>query len=267
MTHLTNKCKLYDMCYKCILLIILVTIHSHASTSDGYLELYAGDEPYLQKCTQNPSILIVWLHTWSADYLQVRGELHLNTINNACIVSPNFNGPSGISPNTCNSKDAIERIARVIRKAQYELVPTNTIIVGVSGGGAAGLVFLAKYPYLVQAATIWVPIYDFESWYNENREHRKELETCFGSAPLLNDADYLRQSPKGVMDKFQSTKVIINGAAFDSETLPIHAKDAAEHIMRVCKNCLVRYQEWNLGHDYDREAQVEQIEELINLIK
>src|SRR5882672_10159299 len=66
-------------------------------------------EPYYLHCTERPNKLIVFAHSWSADYTQVAMALSAaGTLVNVCIIAPNFGGPNN-TPNALASPDALIR--------------------------------------------------------------------------------------------------------------------------------------------------------------
>src|ERR1700752_3101276 len=78
-----------------------------------------GDEPYLEAANGNAKQLIVFLHSWSADYQQVASLPQLLNFDDSVIVAPNFGGPNN-HPEGAGHPRQLERIKRVIDRALDE---------------------------------------------------------------------------------------------------------------------------------------------------
>ena len=118
--------------------------------------------------------LIVGLHTWSADYLQLN---HYKTVfayaekAGWVFVGPNFRGPNK-TPQACGSDYAVQDIVDAVNyaKAKVKVDPARVYIIGGSGGGHMTLLMLGRHPEVFAAGAAFCPISDVARWHGDSLE-------------------------------------------------------------------------------------------------
>ena len=216
---------------------------------------HAGDEVYLERCTGNPKTLVCHIHAWSSDYLEVRTWPDLKNIPNCALVAPHFGGPNN-HPQAAGHPAQLERIYRVIQKAQAEHRCTRVILCGYSGGGYVALMLLAAYPGVAYGGSLWVFPNDLAAWWRENSNHRVELQACLGGTPADVPARYLARSPKGVAASISGRQLYLNSGRQDVEVLPHHQVDARDQL--AAANTIV-FNSYATGHVFQPSIAVKQL--------
>lgn len=236
-----------------------------AMLSPGWAAMNAAGEPYYYRASGKPDRIILFLHSWSGDYTQVAAFPEFAALNDAVIVSPNFNGPNlSTNPNvanTCASDDALARIRLVLSEVQYKTGLKRVYLVGASGGGMAGLAFLGKYPGIVHRASIWVPIFDMAQWYFEaDQNFKTDMVACFGRAPVDSwDSLYRSRSPVERLVDFSGPLHVFINAASNDATVPVHHSRNARDMLMQCPDCTVEYIETAMGHTFNAQTALQQI--------
>jgi pimeloyl-ACP methyl ester carboxylesterase len=242
---------------------VLQNVAGAAPYGEQFAEYRAADEPYLARCAQNPQRILLYLHSWSADYQQVRIFPELEGLRGACVLSPNFNGQNS-RPSACGSSNALDRIAAVIREARRLTGLQHVDLLGFSGGAYAGLMFIGTHPGQVSAAGIWLPIYDLARWFAEGTnggEFRADMVACIGHAPSgPEDTAYGVRSPSRALNAIRGPLTIwINAASRDVTTFPWHAEQAYGHIRRACPTCEASYVKWDMIHEFRMRTALRQL--------
>lgn len=239
-----------------------------ALISNGFVLQDAAGESYLTKGTANANKIILFLHSWSADYTQVQEVVfsYLQSIERAIIVSPNFNGPNN-TPGALSSDDAINRIALVLQEIQYKTGLERIYIFSLSGGTITALNFIAKFPEKIHRASLWFPIYDLQMLYNTTADEslKSDMISVFGHAPNGSiDSSYLGRSPKGNLNAISGpVTIFINTGTYDTTSIKSHGEMARDHIQRTAPDCAVIYNEWPIGHVFTENECLSAIKQLI----
>jgi pimeloyl-ACP methyl ester carboxylesterase len=234
-----------------------------AAQPDGFDLRHAGDEPYLVRCDEAPKRLVVYLHTWSTDYQQVRTFPEFRQIAGACIVAPNFGGPNN-TRQALGSKESSRRIARVIERARAETGVRDTDILAASGGTMAAMLYLGRYPGQVRRAFLWVPIYDLAALYGATADEslRKDMLQVLGRPPGAGeDPLFAARSPSAVLGKARGPMAVtINVGTRDTTTPPGQGRQAAAALARL-PGVRVRLLEHDIGHEFPAADAVRQLME------
>ena len=151
--------------------------------------------------------LIVGLHTWSADYLQLN---HYKTVfayaekAGWAFVGPNFRGPNK-TPQACGSDYAVQDIVDAVNyaKAKVKIDPARVYIIGGSGGGHMTLLMLGRHPEVFAAGAAFCPITDVARWHGDSMEkhpgrgkgYALMLESACGGTPAEKPEEYRHRSP------------------------------------------------------------------------
>ena len=158
------------------------------------------------KAADQPTPLLVFLHSWSSDYQQDNSKwLKACAERNWIWLHPNFRGINQ-SPKACGSKYARQDVLDAISFAQtkWNVDPQRIYMAGVSGGGHMALLMAGHHPEQFSAVSAWVGPTDLAEWH---RFHTKNgmpqkyavmIEKSLGGAPgtsLAIDADYRDRSP------------------------------------------------------------------------
>ena len=175
--------------------------------------------------------LLVALHTWTGDYLQI-----LNTPlaqwcieNNWAFIHPNFRGPNN-KFEAIGSDLVIEDILSAVKFAEtYSNIDTHNIyLVGASGGGHAALMVAATHPNVWAGVSVWVPITDLSVWYEETKtldgQYRIFLEQALGGAPGTSsaiDLEYKKRSPLTYLSPSIHLNLDINAGIHDGHNGPV----------------------------------------------
>lgn len=222
--------------------------------STGFVEYNAAGEPYLMRCTGVPNKIVLYLHSWSGNRDQVTTTGDLLAVADACIVSPQFNGPNNTSA-ALGSTDSTARIALALSEVRYKTSLRRVYLVGYSGGAMAGLLLMGRYPDLIHRASLWVPIYDLASLYATTSDNslKTDMVAAIGHAPSgSTDADYLARSPKSALpNMIGSPVIIINAGANDTVTPSAQAEAAVDAIEAAEPDAKVTLITWpSMGHEF-----------------
>lgn len=182
-----------------------------------------------------PVPLAVCLHTWSQDYKpSAWTDAYLAECERRgwAMVNPNFRGPNN-RPEACASDLAVQDVLDAVDYARRRLrVDEKRIyILGVSGGGHMTMMMAGKAPKLWAAASAWVGISDIAAWHEQTsgagrKGYADMVERVCGGPPGASaeiDDQYLRRSPKSVLDRAAGLPVDINAGIHDghSGSVPI----------------------------------------------
>jgi len=169
------------------------------SSLDGSLE------PSLLFLPENPEVLVVGLHTWSADrFNQMKAMLPPCQERGWALLLPEFRGPNldtnPRAPEAGGSalarRDIVDATEWVIRE-RFASRP-ETFLLGGSGGGHMSLMVAAREEFSWSAVSSWCPITNIASWHGENAGYAPHIEALCGGSPMRSseiDAQYRERSP------------------------------------------------------------------------
>lgn len=232
-----------------------------------YVEANAAGEPYLIKCTAQANRIILYLHTWSADYQSVKTVFpELAGLSRACIVSPNFNGPN-TTPQAMGSDDSLARIDIVLQEVQYKTGLSRIYIAAASGGTMAALNYMGKYPGKVHLASLWLVIHDLASIYitTQDQQLKDNMLTVLGAPPSgPNDPAYLARSPRARLETVKGpSRLMLNVGTLDVSTPAAQADMAKAQINSVAPDVGVSIKAWPIAHTFDASSRLEAIKQLL----
>ncbi len=169
--------------------------------------------------------LLVALHTWSGDYMQIESLPYAEWCidNQWAFIHPDFRGPSNHSLAT-GSDYAIRDIIDAVdyASAVCEIDKRRIYLIGVSGGGYMALLMAANVPELWAGVSAWVPIADLKAWYFESLDRKKryavDIENSVGGVPgssALIDSICAQRSPLTFLHHRLGVKLDINAGIHD----------------------------------------------------
>ena len=180
----------------------LVTVKSTLDGTDQPCYFWAPE-----KAEKEPVPLIVGLHTWSADYLQLNHYLTVFAYARKAgwaFVGPNFRGPNK-TPQGCGSDLAVQDIVDAVNhaKAKVKIDASRVYIIGGSGGGHMTLLMLGRHPEVFAAGAAFCPISDVARWHADSLENHpgrgkgyaKMLVAACGGTPEEKPEEYRHRSP------------------------------------------------------------------------
>lgn len=153
--------------------------------------------------------LLVFLHAWSATYLQrLAPDVELwAREQNWHVIAPNFRGPSW-NPSSCASDLAIQDVLDAVAYARRHAAVDDAriFLAGGSGGGHFAMMMAARHPSLWAGVSAWVGISDLAKWHDHCRQsdveyianYAKHIELVCGGAPGSSsavNAQLARRSP------------------------------------------------------------------------
>ena len=160
-----------------------------------------------EKASTEAVPLIVGLHTWSADYLQLdhyKAVLSYAKKAGWAFVGPNFRGPNS-TPQGCGSDYAVQDIVDAVdyAKGRVKIDASRVYIIGGSGGGHMTLLMLGRHPEVFAAGAAFCPITDVARWHADSLENHpgrgkgyaKMLVSACGGTPAEKPEEYRHRSP------------------------------------------------------------------------
>lgn len=235
------------------------------SYSDSWSAQSAGGAAYKFRMQANSERLLIYNHTWGGDQSQLSSDATLyRFVNNgatgdrqprvaqACPNTPNV--VSGVGQTNAQSDALMDNIKAVIDEAKRKTGLLRVYMIGASGGALTTLNFLGKYPGVVDRASVWAPVFDLQTWYNDlvtndptDAQHiRANLVSTFGHAPSGSpDTAYLARSPKArLANIYGPLKLFINTGSADIITPKWHGEQARDLIQATSGDVEVIYKEW-----------------------
>ena len=184
-----------------------------------------------EACDPNtPTPLLIGMHTWSADYLQmVEAYGKLAVGHKWLLVLPNFRGANKANnPNRLQAGGSVYMQHDIIDAYHYMLdsykVDADRVYAtGGSGGGHATLLIVSKYPDLFAAAAAWCPVTDFNEWWQVQNGYAKDVEAVTGGKPgdsPAMDFEYARRSPRTFITNLANVPVMLGHGDRDG-TIPV----------------------------------------------
>ena len=166
--------------------------------------------------------LVVFLHSWSADYTGAIPVVAESKKRGWAFVAPDFRGPNQ-TPQACasdlavqdilDSVDYAKRMARVDEKRIY--------LVGSSGGGHMALLMATRAPGLWSGVSTWVPITDLAAWYEFSKatgsRYYPMMDKCFGGPPDTPEraSEYRRRSSLFYLARAKGVRIAIDSGLHD----------------------------------------------------
>lgn len=204
-----------------------------------------------------PTPLLVFLHSWSSDYQQDNSKwLNACAARNWIWLHPNFRGINQ-SPKACGSRYARQDVLDAITfaKQQWNVDPQRIYVAGVSGGGHMALLMAGHHPDLFSAVSAWVGPTDLAEWHRFHTKNGKPqkyammIEKSLGGAPgtsIAIDADYRDRSPVFHLSRVGDLPVSIWAGVDDGHTgsVPIrHSLTAFNAIAETHGNSVISEKE------------------------
>ena len=169
------------------------------STLDGESQpvLYWAPE----SATQQPTVLFVFLHSWSSDYKQDNSKWQREAVKRGWIyLHANFRGANR-SPKACGSRFARRDILDAMKFAnqKFNVDKSRVYLAGVSGGGHMAMLMAGHHPDRFSAVSAWVGISDLSDWYRfhvkdgKPQKYAQMILKSFGKPPgedVATDAEY-----------------------------------------------------------------------------
>lgn len=198
-----------------------VSIESTADGSRQPIRLWRPEAEVSQ-----PVPLLVFLHSWSADYRQDKPDwLHQAAIRNWVFIQPNFRGAND-RPEACGSalaqQDILDAIDWAIR--HYEIDESRIYLAGASGGGHMAMLMAAKHPERFSAVSAWVGISDLADWYRFHSpgdapdKYARMIQACCGGRPGdsdLVDREYRERSPIHWLGRIGDLPLDLSAGVYD----------------------------------------------------
>ncbi len=197
--------------------------------------------------TKRPTVLFVFLHSWSSDYRQKNAKwLDQAVRRNWIYLHPNFRGRND-HPEACGSKlarrDILDAMDYVL--ANYKVDKTRIYLAGVSGGGHMTMLMAGHHPDRFTAASAWVGISNLAEWYKFHTRTgkpgryatmvAKSLRGSPGTSKAV-DEQYRDRSPLFHLHQATKLPLDINAGVKDGKTgsVPImHSLNAFNVVARA----------------------------------
>lgn len=199
-----------------------------------------------ESATKKPTVLFVFLHSWSSDYKQTNDKWLRCAVEQGWIyLHPNFRGANR-TPQACGSKWARQDVLDAMDWAmnKFKVDTERVYLCGVSGGGHMTMLMSGHHPDRFSAASAWVGISDIASWY---RFHTKDgtptryaqmILGCFQHPPGHSkavDADYKDRSPLFHIHRATSLPVDIFAGVNDGHTGSVPVRHSLDPFNRIAK--------------------------------
>jgi len=182
-----------------------------------------------------PTPLLVYLHSWSANYKQESKAWEREALKRGWIfLKPNFRGPNK-RPEACGSplarQDILDAMDHVLKN--YQVDPERIYLTGASGGGHMTLLMAGWHAERFSAVSGWVGITDLAEWYRfhsrtgKPKSYALDIAAACGGQPGKSpaiDAQYKARSPIFHLEKAGDLPVDIAAGVTDgkSGSVPIH---------------------------------------------
>ena len=173
------------------------------SAQDGERQMLLHWAP--ESAAREPTPMLVFLHSWSSDYLQDNSKWLTACAERHWIwLHPDFRGVNQ-SPKACGSRFARQDVLDAIAFARkrWNVDPQRIYLAGVSGGGHMALLMAGHHPKEFSAVSAWVGPTDLAEWHRfhtrngEPQKYAVMIEKSLGGAPGTSvgiDADYRDRS-------------------------------------------------------------------------
>lgn len=193
-----------------------------------------------------PSVLFVFLHSWSGDYRQDNSKWQKEAVDRGWIfLHPNFRGANN-SPQACGSKyarrDILDAMDFACRKFQVDR--SRIYLAGVSGGGHMAMLMAGHHPDRFSAVSAWVGISDIAEWYRFHvkdgvpQNYARMILKCFGAPPGSSpevDAEYYDRSPLFHLHQVDDLPVDIYAGVNDGHTGSVPVRHSLRAFNEIAK--------------------------------
>jgi Dipeptidyl aminopeptidases/acylaminoacyl-peptidases len=222
------------------------------SSSDGTSQPFRYYVPESDSPQRRP--LLVFLHSWSADYRQYKGDwIQAADSRNWIFLQPNFRGANN-SPMAGGSivaqQDVLDCIDWAIKNLKVDL--RRIYLAGASGGGHMAMLLAGRHPHRFSAVSAWVGISDLKEWYKFQSRGGKEsryaqsISAICGGPPGTSpevDAEYEQRSPINWISQLGDLPIDLAAGVYDGTSqgsVPItHTLNAFNAIAHVRNQPLV----------------------------
>ena len=191
------------------------------SSEDGASQLAMFYTP----AADDPVPLLVGLHTWSGRYDQIDGAAYADwcKAKGWVFIHPDFRGPNGSAESTGSDLVISDILDAVSYARAHANVDTNRIyLCGVSGGGHAALLVVARAPDIWAGVSVWASITDLAAWYKEcvssGQPYAQDLLTACGGSPESGESvrlEYDRRSPLRQLNNARGVRIDLNAGIHD----------------------------------------------------
>lgn len=216
------------------------------SSIDGTSQPFRYHVPKSSSSKHRP--LLIFLHSWSADYRQYKGDwIHAADSRDWIFLQPNFRGANN-SPAAGGSLLAQQDVLDCIDWATKNLKvdQSKIYLAGASGGGHMAMLLAGRHPNRFSAVSAWVGISDLEAWYNfqsrggkESRYAQSISAICGGppgTSPEVN-SQYRERSPINWINQLGELPIDLAAGVYDGTSqgsVPItHTLNAYNAIAHV----------------------------------
>ena len=192
--------------------------------------------------TQQPTPILVWLHSWSFNYRQKDALAYqAQALKRGWILLlPNFRGKND-NPTAGGSKLAQTDILDALDYAQdhFNVDPDRIYLAGGSGGGHMALLMAGYHADRFSAISAWVPITNLADWYQfharpggAERYARGVLAVCGGppGTSTTVDVEYHARSPIYHLDNLNGLHIDIAAGIHDTSVPIAHSLHAYNRI-------------------------------------
>ncbi|MEJ8758091.1 prolyl oligopeptidase family serine peptidase [Pontibacter sp. H259] len=188
---------------------------------------------YASTSTKKKPLLVV-LHSWSSEYLQVVSIPYAlwAKLNDWVFIQPNYRGAFK-TPDAMASDLAIQDIMDAVHfaKGSADIDPSRIYIVGSSGGAMTALVTASKHPDVWAGVVAWVPVFDLVDWYKfsqnyPHRDYNRHIVAACGGEPIPGTAaaeECKRRSPSTYLHNLKGIPVFLAHGTIDVLVPPDHS--------------------------------------------
>ncbi|MBX0334795.1 prolyl oligopeptidase family serine peptidase [Pontibacter sp. HSC-14F20] len=184
--------------------------------------------------TTGPRPLLVMLHSWSSEYLQVKSIPYAlwSKEYDWAFIHPNYRGKFD-KPEAMASDLAIQDLVDAVNyaKANAEIDESRIYILGSSGGAMTALVAAGRHPEIWAGVVAWVPVFDLVDWYafSQNYPHRDyntHIVTACGGKPIPGTPaaeEAKRRSPSTYIHNAKDVPIFLAHGTVDVLVPPDHS--------------------------------------------
>jgi len=198
--------------------------------------------------TSQAAPLLVALHQWSGDYLEVESIPFATWCLNKgwAFIHPHFRGACN-RPEATGSPLVIQDILDAVAYARKEAVidPGRIYLIGASGGGYTALLVAGKEPDIWAGISVWVPITNLEDWFHESQgiKYAEHIALSCGGAPDESGKvarEYYNRSPINFLANTMQTPIDINAGIYDGHTgaVPISHSLRAFNVLALSEDAI-----------------------------
>ncbi|WP_018476957.1 alpha/beta hydrolase family protein [Pontibacter roseus] len=178
--------------------------------------------------------LLVMLHSWSSEYLQVKSIPYAlwSKEYDWAFIHPNYRGKFD-KPEAVASDLAIQDLVDAVNyaKAHAEIDESRIYILGSSGGAMTALVAAGRHPEIWAGVVAWVPVFDLVDWYafSQNYPHRdynSHIVIACGGEPIPGTPaaeECKRRSPSTYIQNAKEVPIFLAHGTEDVLVPPDHS--------------------------------------------